>query len=165
VPQVCTVCSHPESFAINEAIVVEKRSNRAIACQFGVGRMAVQRHREHVPELLVKASQAMEIAEADDLLARVEELYEEARRVLEAAKGTEDHRVVLAAIDRAGRQLELLAKLRDELNERPVVNVLVSPQWVAIRTAMMDALEPYTAARVAVAEKLLELEDGNGSGD
>jgi hypothetical protein len=60
VPQACTVCTHPASLVNTEALVVEKRSNRATAGQYNLSRESVRRHREHIPELLVKASQAIE---------------------------------------------------------------------------------------------------------
>jgi DNA-binding NarL/FixJ family response regulator len=45
---------------INEALVVEGQSNRAIAGQYGLGRESVRRHRAHIPELLLKARDDLE---------------------------------------------------------------------------------------------------------
>jgi hypothetical protein len=164
-PRRCTVCDHGEHHSINVALV-HREPYRTIANQFCISQSALKRHgREHLPELLIKAKHAIEVADADDLLERVEKLFEEAKAVLEAAKSAEDHRVVLAAIDRASRQLELLARLRGELNEQPITNIVLSPEWVEIRTTMMETLEPYRQARIAVAGRLLELEgSSNGSG-
>ena len=163
-PRPCTICSHPEAFAINEALVLEKKSNRSTAKQYGVDHNAIQRHKQHIPELLLRASRALEVADADALLAGVENLYAEALAVLETGKDSADLRLVLAAIDRAGKQLETLAELRGELNRQPTVNIVLTAEWARIRAAMMDALEPYVEASVAVSRKLLELEGGNGSG-
>jgi hypothetical protein len=77
-----------------------------------------------------------------------------------AAETTRQHRTALSAIREARSNLELLAKLLGEPDERPVTNVLVSAEWVSVRTAMMEALDPYPQARVAVAERLSELEAG-----
>jgi hypothetical protein len=124
---------------------------------------ALKRHsKEHIPRLLVKAKQATEVADADDLLARVEELFEEAKEVLEAAKDAHDLRVVLAAIDRASRQLELLGRLRGELNEQPVFNIITHPEYVEARTLIVEALAPYPEAKDAVARAL---ENGTGGAD
>jgi hypothetical protein len=38
------------------------------------------------------------------------------------------------------------------------VNVLVQPDYLAVRDAILDALMPYPEARVAVAERLLGTE-------
>lgn len=163
-PRTCTICSHDEAHAINVALV-HREPYRNIASHFGVSTGALQRHsKDHLPELLVKASKATKVADADDLLARVEDLWAEAITVLEAAKGEQDYRVVLAAINRASKQLELLARLRGELNEQPVINILNSPQWIQIRTTMLRALQPYADARSAVSVALLELDKSNGNG-
>ncbi len=55
-------------------------------------------------------------------------------------------------------QLELLAKLLGQLDDRPQVNLMVSPEWVAVRAALLEALGAYPEARVAVAERLMLLE-------
>ena len=160
----CSVCAHPEAFAINEDILGlgggRKKSNRTIAKHYGVDHSAVQRHKQHIPELLLKASRAMEVADADALLAKIEDLYAEAIDVLEAGKGAEDHRLVLSAIDRAGKQLETLAELRGELDRRPTVNVALveHPGYRHLEDVLTNALEPYPAARYAVAGALKELE-------
>jgi hypothetical protein len=160
----CTVCSHGESFAINEALVLEKASNRAITRQFGLHHDAVRRHRQHIPELLVKASEAMEVAQADDLLENVRGLQRRAYAILDTAEETGELRTALAAIREARGSLELLAKLLGELDERPVINITLSEEWTQIRGAMMDVLSPYGEARVAVARRLLELEGSTNGG-
>jgi len=158
--QPCSVCTHEGVLSINEALVIEGKSNRAIARQFGLHHDAVRRHRAHIPELLVKASQAMEVADADALLDKVEDLYAEAKAVLEAGKGESDHRLVLMAIDRAGKQLETLAEMRGELNRQPQVNVALvhHPDYARLREAIVAALEPHPEARWAVAAALRGIE-------
>ena len=39
-----------------------------------------------------------------------------------------------------------------------MVNVLVSPEWVAVRSTLLMALQPSREARQAVVERLLALE-------
>ena len=101
-----------------------------------------------------------EVAQADDLLRQMQDLQQRTLAILEGAEETKQHRTALSAIREARSNLELLAKLLGELDERPVTNVLVSAEWVSVRTAMMEALGPYPQARMAVAERLLELEAG-----
>ena len=49
------------------------------------------------------------------------------------------------------RHLELLAKLAGELQEGPQVGVVIaSPDWLALRSAILDALESQPQAREAV---------------
>jgi len=58
------------------------------------------------------------------------------------------------AIREARGNIELLAKLLGELDERPVINLVAAPEWIQIRTAILVALQPYPEARVTVAEAL-----------
>jgi hypothetical protein len=102
---------------------------------------------------------AAEVAQADDLLDQVWDLQRRALDILDRAEETRELRTALSAIREARGNLELLAKLLGELDERPTVNILVSAEWVPVRAAMMEALDPYPEARVAVAERLSGLED------
>ncbi len=61
------------------------------------------------------------------------------------------------AIGEARRNLELLAKLIGQLDTRPTFNLLIAPEWLAVRTVLLSALAPYPAARAAVAGWLAEL--------
>jgi hypothetical protein len=157
-PRTCTVCAHDEAHAINVALV-HREPYRAIARQYGVTKDALQRHScDHLPKLLVEAKQAVEAADADDLLGEVRDLQTHTLAILEAAEATRQHRTALGAIREARSNLELLAKLLGELDERPVTNILISAEWATVRTAMMEVLGPYSQARVAVAERLAQLE-------
>ncbi len=157
-PRECTVCVHPKREAIDEALV-GGASNRSLASLYDVSEAAVRRHKgKHLPAKLVMAQAAEEVAQADTLLDQVRDLQSRTLAILEAAEETKQHRTALGAIREARSNLELLAKLLGELDEQPQVNVLVSAEWVMVRTAMMEALDPYPQARVAVAERLSELE-------
>lgn len=158
--QPCSVCTHEDVLAINEEMILKRTANRRVAAQYGLSEQAIRRHRQHIPQLLVKASQAMEVAAADALLDRIEDLYAEAKGVLEAGKGESDHRLVLMAIDRAGKQLETLAEMRGELNRQPQVNVALvhHPDYARLREAIVGALEPHPEARWAVAAALRGIE-------
>jgi hypothetical protein len=80
--------------------------------------------------------------------------------ILERAEKAGDLRTALAAISQARGNLELLGKLAGEIDERPVVNLNVSPEWLELRAVMVGALEPYSEARGAVLSAL----EGAGNG-
>ncbi len=149
-PRSCTVCSHPGREAIDEALV-GGASNRSVASLYDVSEAAVRRHKaNHLPAKLVMAHAAEEVAQADDLLGQVQDLQARTLAILEAAEGTKQHRTALSAIREARSNLELLAKLLGELDDRPQVNVLVSPEWLELRVAIVGSLEGYPEAREAV---------------
>jgi hypothetical protein len=156
-PRSCTICEHPEREAIDRALVGDS-SNLSVSSLFGVSESAVRRHKaNHLPAKLVMAQAAEEVAQADDLLAQMQDLQRRTLAILEAAETTKQHRTALSAIREARGNLELLAKLLGELDERPQVNVLISP---TVQTAIIAALEPHPEARLAVASALKGLEDG-----
>jgi len=161
----CSVCAHLEVGEINKALV-QGGGYRPIAERFGISYSAVGRHfRKHLPVAIAKAAEAGVIAEAGDLLGQGELLRDKAYSALLKAEEAGDLSTVLKAVREARGCLELLAKLRGELDTQTVtVNVLQQPQWIEIRAVLLDALGPYPGAKVAVATALLETEgDGRGN--
>jgi len=159
-PRRCTVCDHPERHSIDEALVTGA-PYRSVAKRFERSESAVYRHKtEHLPAHLLKAKEVEEAARADDLLDQVRNLQAHALDILERAEKAGDLRTALAAISQARGNLELLGKLAGELDERPVVNLNVSPEWLELRAVMVGALEPYSEARGAVLSAL----EGAGNG-
>lgn len=158
----CSVCRHPDRDAINAALV-DGTPNRRVATQHGVSEAAVRRHRaDHLPAALIGAHDAEEVAHADSLLDQLAVLQADARRIQGKAEASRDYRAALAGIRELVRICELIAKLIGELDERPRVNVLVaSPEWTAVRTTILRALEPHPEARLAVARALRELRAGD----
>ena len=153
-PRSCATCEHPEREAIDHALV-GGASNRATASLYGVSESAVRRHRaNHLPAKLVMAEKASEIVEADNLLGQVRDLQQSTLDILAEAERSKQYRTALSAIREARGNLELLAKLLGELDERPVVNLHISPEWLELRAVIVGALEPYSEARGAVLRAL-----------
>jgi len=148
------VCAHLGSHGIDEALVTGA-PYRSVARRFELSESAVYRHKtEHLPTHLLKAREVEEAARADDLLEQVRNLQAHALDILERAEKAGDLRTALAAISQARGNLELLGKLAGELDERPVVNLNVSPEWLELRAVIVGALEPHPAAHGAVLRAL-----------
>jgi len=152
--RVCTICTHQERHAIDKAIV-SGTPNRRIAAHYDLAETSLRRHAaEHLPVALVQAQEAEEVRQALDVVKQLRYVNGAALTVLRDARASGEAELVLRAIDRVMKQIELQAKLLGDLDDRPVVNVLVSPEWVALRAQIVQALAPYPAARQAVAEVL-----------
>jgi hypothetical protein len=159
-PRRCTVRNHPERHSIDEALV-SGASYRSVAKRFRLSDSAAYRHKtEHLPTHLLKAREVEEVAQADNLLDQVRNLQTHAVDILERAEAVGDLRTALAAISQARGNLELLGKLAGELDERPVVNLNVSAEWLELRAVIVGALEPHPQARGAVLSAL----EGAGNG-
>jgi len=153
-PRQCSVCAHVSLHAINTALIAGG-TLRDIARQFGLSKDAVARHQaDHLPTALVAAAGAEETRRALDVLQQLKTINAAALTVLRDARTAGDGDLALKAIDRIHRQVELQAKLLGDLDERPVVNVLLSPEWQRLRGQLVAALAPFPAARVAVAAVL-----------
>jgi len=159
-PRTCTICEHPERETIDRALVGET-SNRSAASLYDVSEAAVRRHRtNHLPASLAKAKEAEEVSRADDLLRQVRALQSKTLSILLRAEGAGDLRTALGAVREARGNVELLAKLSGELDERPVVNLNVSAEWLELRTVIVGALQPYSEARESVLSAIESV--GNG---
>src|SRR5918998_159300 len=130
-PRSCTVCTHPDRTEIDEALVGGVSSAEIAGRYRTIGERAIRRHRtNHLPETLAKAEEAGEL------------------------------RTALGAIREARGNLELLARLLGELDERPTVNLSISPEWLELRAVIVTALEPHPEALRAVVGALES--GGNG---
>jgi hypothetical protein len=160
----CTICTHREREAIDRALVAGEAANALAARYCTVGRMALQRHAaNHLPAALAEAHEAEQAAHGDDLLARLDALSRDAHRIKDRAEAEGDLRTALAGIRELVRIVEVLAELRGALDRRPVT-IITSPEWLAVRSALLAVLVDYPEARMNVAARLLalEAEDGNG---
>ena len=154
-PRVCTICTHDQRLVIDQALVTRADSYRRIAAQFDITEQAIRRHKaEHMPVELTKAQAAEEVTQADDLLAQVTTLQARALSLLDSAERAGDLKTALMGVREARGCLELLAKLKGQLDDRPVVNVLIAPQWIELRSMIITTLAPYPEARTALAAAL-----------
>jgi len=139
--------------------IVNRRPFRRISAHFGLSLNAVIRHHDdHLPEMLAKAREAEETAHADDLLAQVKALRSKAMALLMTAERAGDLRTALRGVAEARACIELLAEMSQKLDRRPVVNLLLAPEWLAVRSTLIRTLEPYPEARRAVVASLVHLE-------
>ena len=152
-PRVCTVCNHNKRDEI-DTLYIQGSPYRDIARRFEVSLSSVSRHKKHLPKTLLKAKEVKEIAKADSLLKQLEELQTRTNGVFKKAEKQKDLRTCLAAIREARGNLELIAKLVGELNEERTINIHLNPEWIEIRTSILNALTPFPEARLALAEVL-----------
>ena len=135
-PRTCTVCVHPQLDEINR-LIIGREPLRNIAKRVSLSTAALFRHAKHIPAALARASEAATVARADGLLDQLRELTAEAQRIKQKAEKEGDYRAALAAVRELCRIVELIARLRGELDERVQMNIL------NVR------LDPDTATRVA----------------
>lgn len=155
-PRTCTVCLHPKRSEVDAALLAGEPL-RTIADQFGPSKTALLRHREHVAPALAVAKQAAAVADADSLLEKVRGLEVDARRIGKAAETAGDARIALGAVRELTRIIELLGRLRGELDSKGSIKMTVGaestgPFVVELTTAgHADLLCPACRERVLAA--------------
>jgi len=155
VPAVCKICSHAKRKEIENAFLAGT-PRRAIARQWSLSRHSVDRHgAAHISAKLAKA----EILDAEALMLKVQGYIDVAERtVVDAGAKTSD---VLAAIREARACVAMILEAaHGKLNQR-TINVYTSPEFITVRTVIVDALAPYPEARQAVAARLIAMEDSS----
>lgn len=171
----CTVCQNPERYEVEKGLV-EGRSYRDLAGQFGLSRSALGRHHQaHLPGHLRQALQADEARrvaklsglrdsrqtedtrQALDVLQQLRIINSACLEVLKNARESKRDGTLLQAVDRIHRQIELQARLLGDLETGPQVNVLLAPEWTEVRQTLLVALAPHPEAREAVAAALRAL--------
>lgn len=158
----CSVCIHADRPAIDRALLAGTVM-RELAATFRVSEDAITRHAAaHLPASLTKARDAEAASNADSLLGQARFLQSEALGILDQAREAGDLRTALLAIRETRSTLELLARLMGELDDRPIVNILVAPQWLQVRASLLGALQGHPEAAVSVATALARLEGHGG---
>jgi hypothetical protein len=110
-----------------------------------------------VPALLRQAKKAEVVAQAGDLFGQVEGLRDRALSILGKAEGAGSLAVALTAIREIRGILELLGKLAGDLQSGGVT-INLNPEWIDLRTIILQAVEPYPIAAQAIV-KALEARD------
>ncbi|NJL27146.1 MAG: hypothetical protein HC897_04285 [Thermoanaerobaculia bacterium] len=91
---------------------------------------------------------------AIDAMQQLKAINAACLEVLRKAREAENHSILLRAVDRIARQIELQARLLGEIQDGQTVNVAILPEWHGIRHAILEALRPFPEARLAVARAL-----------
>jgi hypothetical protein len=154
-PRVCTVCNHPNKVEIDK-ILVEGKPYRSIAKRFLLSDAAVYRHKSHLSGTLLKAKEVKEMAQADNLMEQISSLQSRALNILSKTEEAQDWRAATGAIREARGCLELLGKLAGEFKEGQTINVILTPQWIELRTSIIQTLEAYPEAKLSILRALEE---------
>jgi transposase len=117
-PRTCTVCSH-QSRADIEAALVSGGTLRNVAKRFDVGFSSLNRHVEagHIQQSIKQEHEAKDEVRALDVARQLHVINTVTLNVMHSALGDKKtHHLVLQAVDRVLRQLELQDK-RDKMSE------------------------------------------------
>lgn len=94
------------------------------------------------------------------MLHRLDTISEQTQDILREARESKDGKLSLRAIARLERQVELMGRMVGLIQEAPIqVNVMMSPEWVELRTKIVAAVMPHPEAAAAVLAAIGGAED------
>lgn len=108
----CSICGTPHQAAIDAALIDPHCSFRAIASQFGVTTMSLQRHRNHHLVEAVRQNQELyAMLTATNLLNKLASLDETTMELLAEARQAGDLRTALTAIRESRGNIESYSRI------------------------------------------------------
>lgn len=113
----CIVCLNPQRVEIDKALV-NGETFRIVSRRFGTSVSGLFRHKGHLTETLLIATQAERIANADSLIEEIVSLRERARSLTRKAEAEGDYRTALAGIKEQRGCVETGAKLLELQRKR-----------------------------------------------
>jgi hypothetical protein len=169
----CQVCKHKARAQI-ELALVHRIGTRVIAERFGLHKDAVLRHSNNHLSALQRAAllanakalspvelDAMRTSESEGLLASLISQRARLSTMADAAMALQDIKAAVAAENSIQGNLTIVAKLLGQLAVQHNVthtSILISSDYLALRSAIVTALRPYPHAARAVGEALHALE-------
>jgi hypothetical protein len=152
--RICTICRHARRHEIDQALVGGTPALQ-VADQYKLARSSLQRHQvSHLVEKMAKAAksrEARDVVEAVKLVEVAREMLAKLQRLAENAEQDKDIRGAVSAIGKIPDFLRILGEIEGRLQSHGSVNVTITPEWSAIRTAILSALQPFPDAADAVA--------------
>jgi hypothetical protein len=166
-----TIIGHPDQARIERDLALGRPLQR-IARKYGVSKDAAWRHKKNLPPQL-KAALAghalapeqdldkIRVTESEGLLANL--AAQRARLLLsqDAALEAEQFGLVAQLAGGIHRNLELVGKYLGEFAQHSIhttISLLVTPEYLELRSALLRALGPHPEAKRAVAAVLHNIE-------
>ncbi|TYT27255.1 hypothetical protein FZO89_13880 [Luteimonas viscosa] len=168
----CRICDHPDRASI-ELGLANKVPIRVLGKRYGVSADSVWRHgQRHMSAELHGQLQTrgrmtpqdlenLRITESEGVLQHLVAVRGRLYGLMDAATLQDDYRGAAAIGNQIGRNLEVTAKLLGDIRTGTVNvtnNVLLLPEFHALRTTIMQALRQHPEARASVAAALRQLE-------
>jgi hypothetical protein len=170
-PRRSTIIGHPDQARIERDLALGRPLQR-IARKYGISKDAAWRHKRHLPPQLKAALAAhalapgqdleqIRITESEGLLANL--AAQRARLLLsqDAALEAEQFGIVAQLASGIHRNLELVGKYLGEFAQHSIhttISLLVTPEYLELRSGLLRALQPHAEARQAVAAVLHGIE-------
>lgn len=162
--RLCLVCAHPARAEFDKGLMNGSIKPSDVARRVGCSRSSIGRHfKNHLVKTVQTALQAEPMKDNGqdiDLMGELKVMYAKVKKLLAACDDDPNWKAQKAFHGEIRGYLELMGKFLGKLETGTTVNIIVTPVWVQMRTVIIQALEPFPEARIAVAKALTEIDKG-----
>ena len=151
----CTICEDPRRDEFDRRARIEDNIAK-IAQDFALSYDALYRHvkaNHHIREVTAIPTSA-ELATSEDIYKEIEAWHTEAKDLQRTAKAGGDIKTALLGLEKALKCLELMLKIHGQISDAPQITIINNPEWIELRTVIIQALDPFPDAKQAVCEVL-----------
>jgi len=149
----CSICEDPRVDEINR-LIAEQEKLTDISQKFAVSYDALLRHRSNCIIVALSATpNTKDVMTGDNLLMQLQAVREKTLSLLDKAEQAADTRVYgapVAYLREVREQIKLLAELEGKISSQPQITIINHPEWISLRTVIIQALDDFPEAKGAV---------------
>lgn len=153
----CSICNHPKAEEINR-MIAEHEKLTDISREFAVSDDALSRHKDKcIITALSATPNTKDVITGDNLLSQLQAARDKAIELLDMAIEAGDTKVYgppSSYLSEIRQQIKLWAELEGRISSQPQVTIINNPEWVELRTVIIQALDPYPEAKGAVVDAI-----------
>jgi hypothetical protein len=167
-----TIIGHPDQSRIERDLAIGRPLGR-IAKKYGVSKDACWRHKAKLPPQLkaalagnaLRSGEDLEQLRIDESEGLLQNLAAQRARLLiaqDAALEAEQFTIVASLAQGIHRNLELVGKYLGEFSQHSTlttVSILITPEYLDFRSALLRSLAPFPEALRAVAATISQMEE------
>jgi hypothetical protein len=169
VPRKCIVCEHPDRAGIEFGLA---NRQRGLAKRYALSKECLIRHRRNhmgpdlMASLLTRGRMTaadlenLRLTESEGIIQTLAIAKARIFRQLDKAEAAGDSAAAVRALMALHRNVELMAKVVGEIptGNQTINNIMIAPQYHALRQAMVYALKQYPEAQKALMGALESIE-------
>jgi hypothetical protein len=125
----CTICSHPQRRAIDQALVAGSATLAELAKQYNLSTSALHRHKAHLKAKVNRAQAKLQANLRQGCIFWLSQALDMAMQVAQTAQTEGDSNLVLRALAQGTRLATIILKQDLPLDDQVVHAMLTSPEW------------------------------------
>ena len=149
----CSICEDPRIEEINSLIASQEKL-ADISRKFAVSEDALSRHKSKcIITALSATSNTKDVIAGDLLLEQLQAARTKTLELLDMAIEVANSKVYgtpSAYLREIREQIKLWAELEGRISNQPQITIINNPEWVELRTVIVQALDNFPEAKMAV---------------